>query len=200
LSYEILNYVTIFEMQLFWKPEATCIYILTSVLWAVTPCKLAGDYLLVITDHLTVNNLPWNRIISSFDLVEQLCRTRVIEWELAIQHGKQHHTQGPHVRRFAWNSVPRSLHANIQTSMITKSSISRDIMPYSTPKVNLRFGGTRCLHIQGWRISWARNLRESRWLAEPNPTPSHVYMSSQIPQSKMNTSHPKHIFLCFSCL
>jgi hypothetical protein len=33
-------------------------------------------------------------------------------------------------------------------------------------KVNKRFRGTYRLHLQVWRISWARNQRESRWQAE----------------------------------
>jgi hypothetical protein len=187
-------------MQLLWNPGATCIYTLTSVLWVVTPCKLAGDYLLLSSQPtLQKNNLPWNRIISSFDLAEQLRRTRVIEWELAIQHSEQHHTKGPHVRWFAWNSVPYSLHGNIQTSMFTKSSIFRDLMPYSPLKVNRHFRGTQCLHIHGWRISWARYQHESRWLAEPNPTPLCLQVIP-IPQSNTNTSNPKLVFLCLSCL
>jgi hypothetical protein len=137
-------------MQLLWKTRATCIYTLTSVLWVVTPRKLSDYYLLLSSQPiLQKNNLPWNRIISSSDLVEQLRRTWVIEWELAIQHSEQHHTQGPHVRWFAWNSMPCSLHANIRTSMFKNSSMFRDIMPYSPLRVNQCLGGTQCLTSSG---------------------------------------------------
>jgi hypothetical protein len=47
-----------------------------------------------------------------------------------------------------------------------KSSIFWDITPYSPVKVNIRFGGTGRLHLQGRRISQTRNWRESRWQAE----------------------------------
>jgi hypothetical protein len=46
-----------------------------------------------------------------------------------------------------------------------KSTIVWDIMPYSPLKINRRFGGTSRLHLQGRRISRARNQRESRWKA-----------------------------------
>jgi hypothetical protein len=41
-----------------------------------------------------------------------------------------------------------------------------DIAPCSPLKVNRRFGGTCRLHLQGRRISRARNQREIRWQAE----------------------------------
>jgi hypothetical protein len=41
-----------------------------------------------------------------------------------------------------------------------------DVKPYSLLKVNRRFGGTFYLHLQGRRISRARNKRENRWQAE----------------------------------
>jgi hypothetical protein len=48
-----------------------------------------------------------------------------------------------------------------------KTTIFWDITPYSPLKVNRRFGGIYRLHLQGRRISQARNQRESRWKAEP---------------------------------
>jgi hypothetical protein len=47
-----------------------------------------------------------------------------------------------------------------------KSTIIRDITPCSPLKANRRFGGTYRFHLQGQRISRARNQRESRWQAE----------------------------------
>jgi hypothetical protein len=38
-----------------------------------------------------------------------------------------------------------------------KSFVFLDRMPFSPAKVNLRFGGTRRLHIQGRRVSQVRN-------------------------------------------
>jgi hypothetical protein len=46
-----------------------------------------------------------------------------------------------------------------------KSSIFWNIMLCSPLKVNQRFGGTYRLHLQGQRMSQARNQRESRWQA-----------------------------------
>jgi hypothetical protein len=123
-------------MQLLWKTSAICIHTLTSVLWVVTPCKLSDDYLLLSSQPiLQKNNLPWNRIISSSDLVKQLCRTRVIERELAIQHSEQHHTQSPHVWWFAWNSMPCSLHVqryNAIQSTDSRPTFWRNTMPPSS--------------------------------------------------------------------
>jgi hypothetical protein len=50
------------------------------------------------------------------------------------------------------------------TAVVMKSSarIFWDITPYSPMKVNQRFGRTRRLHLQGRRISQARNQLESR--------------------------------------
>jgi hypothetical protein len=46
-----------------------------------------------------------------------------------------------------------------------KSCIFWDITPCNPLKVNRRFGGTCRLHLQGRRISQARNQSESRWQA-----------------------------------
>jgi hypothetical protein len=49
------------------------------------------------------------------------------------------------------------------TANFIKSSAFWDITPYSSLKVNRRFGGTYRLHLEGRRI---RNQRENRWQAE----------------------------------
>jgi hypothetical protein len=48
------------------------------------------------------------------------------------------------------------------TAVVMKSSIFWDITPCSPLKVNRRFGWTCHLHLQGRRISQARNQREAR--------------------------------------
>jgi hypothetical protein len=53
----------------------------------------------------------------------------------------------------------------LQTSML-KSSVFWDTTPCSPLKLNRRFGGICCLHLQGRRISPARNQHESTWQAE----------------------------------
>lgn len=40
-------------------------------------------------------------VLGSLDLAEELLRDAVVEGELAIQHGEEHHAQGPHVARLA---------------------------------------------------------------------------------------------------
>jgi hypothetical protein len=50
-----------------------------------------------------------------------------------------------------------------------KSIIFWDIMPCSSMSVNRRFRGTYRLHLQGRKISWARNQHERRWQV---PTPN----------------------------
>jgi hypothetical protein len=47
-----------------------------------------------------------------------------------------------------------------------KSTIFWDITPCSPSNVNRLSGGAYRLHFQGWRISRARNQRESKWQAE----------------------------------
>jgi hypothetical protein len=54
----------------------------------------------------------------------------------------------------------------ILTAVVMKSSIFWDITPCSPLKVNWRFGGTCRLHLQGQRISKARNKRERWWQAK----------------------------------
>jgi hypothetical protein len=44
-----------------------------------------------------------------------------------------------------------------------KSTISWDITPCSPLSVNRRFGGTNRLHLEGQKITSARNQRASRW-------------------------------------
>jgi hypothetical protein len=48
----------------------------------------------------------------------------------------------------------------ISTTKYFKSAVFWDITPWSPLKVNRRFGGTYCLHLQGRRISEASNQRE----------------------------------------
>jgi hypothetical protein len=52
----------------------------------------------------------------------------------------------------------------VLTALVIKSCIFWDITPCSPLKVNLRFGVTCRLHLQGQRISRARNQCESRAL------------------------------------
>jgi hypothetical protein len=47
------------------------------------------------------------------------------------------------------------------TTLVTKSSVFWDITPCSPLKINRRFGRTCHLHLQGRRISQARNQHES---------------------------------------
>jgi hypothetical protein len=55
----------------------------------------------------------------------------------------------------------------VLTAVVMKSSIFWDITPCSPLKVNRSFGGTCRFHLQGRKISLARNQRESRWQADP---------------------------------
>jgi hypothetical protein len=57
----------------------------------------------------------------------------------------------------------------ILTAVVMKSTIFWDITPCSPLEVNRRFGGTYRFHLQGRRISGARNQPESRWQAELVP-------------------------------
>jgi hypothetical protein len=50
----------------------------------------------------------------------------------------------------------------VLTAVVIKSTIFWDTTPCSLLKVNGRFGGTYRLQLQGQRICWARNQRESR--------------------------------------
>jgi hypothetical protein len=53
------------------------------------------------------------------------------------------------------------LGCKVLTAVVMKSSVFWDITPFSPLKVNRRFGGTRRLHVQGRRISQARNQRKA---------------------------------------
>jgi hypothetical protein len=50
----------------------------------------------------------------------------------------------------------------VLTAVVMKSTIFWNITPCSPLRVNRRFGGTHRLHLQGRKISQARNQRESR--------------------------------------
>jgi hypothetical protein len=45
----------------------------------------------------------------------------------------------------------------VLTAVVLKSTIFWDVMSCSPLRVNWRFGGTYHLHLQGRKISWARN-------------------------------------------
>lgn len=40
-------------------------------------------------------------VLSGLDLAEELLWDAVVEGELAVEHGEEHHTQGPHVTRLS---------------------------------------------------------------------------------------------------
>jgi hypothetical protein len=52
----------------------------------------------------------------------------------------------------------------VLTAVVMKSTAFWDITQCSLLKVNRRFGGTYCLHLQGRKLSWARKQHDSRWL------------------------------------
>jgi hypothetical protein len=56
----------------------------------------------------------------------------------------------------------------VLTAVVMKCTVFWDITPGSPMKANRRFGGIYRLHLQGRRISRARNQRECRWQAEPS--------------------------------
>jgi hypothetical protein len=72
----------------------------------------------------------------------------------------------PPVHLYAWNNSRTGF--EVLTAVVMKSTIFWDITPCSPLKVNRRLGGTYRLHLQGRKISRARNQRESRWQAEVN--------------------------------
>jgi hypothetical protein len=69
------------------------------------------------------------------------------------------------VDRFSEDSC--SLGSDPQFLSLLKSYIFWDITPCSALKVNLCFGGTYRLHLQGQRISKTTNWREIMWQVEP---------------------------------
>jgi hypothetical protein len=58
-------------------------------------------------------------------------------------------------------SNARLVRFEVLTAVVMKSIIFWDIMSCSPLKVNLRFGGTCHLHLQGWRVCQARNRHET---------------------------------------
>jgi hypothetical protein len=60
-----------------------------------------------------------------------------------------------------------------------KSTIYWDITPCSLLNVNRRFGGTNRLHLQGGKISRARNQRESRWQVEQSASGTFGFYRNQ---------------------
>jgi ferredoxin-thioredoxin reductase catalytic subunit len=96
--------------------------------------------------------------------------------------------------------------------VVMKSSIFWDITPCSLLKINRRFGGT-CLHLQGRRISHARNQRESRWqiscwflaslILRPRRWVQHVPPKRRLTFNVLHgvTSQKMHLFIlsCFPC-
>jgi hypothetical protein len=65
------------------------------------------------------------------------------------------------------NDIFKPTHASLLTSLIVpsncykKSSVIWDITPRSPLKIKHRFGGTCCLHLQGQKLSQARNQQEA---------------------------------------
>jgi hypothetical protein len=65
------------------------------------------------------------------------------------------------VSQASWKHCRTLCRIEVLTAVVMKSSISWDITPWSPLKVNLRFWGTRSLHLEGLRISQGRNQREA---------------------------------------
>lgn len=47
--------------------------------------------------HSVEEHSLWDGVLGSFNFAEELLRYAVIKGELAVQHGEQDDTQGPHV-------------------------------------------------------------------------------------------------------
>jgi hypothetical protein len=62
------------------------------------------------------------------------------------------------------NKIPH-VGFEVLTAVVMKSTVFWDIMPCSSLKVNWHFRGTYRLHLQGRRISFARNRCKRRWQA-----------------------------------
>jgi hypothetical protein len=65
------------------------------------------------------------------------------------------------VLRIMVRNLPFLVGFEVLTVVVMKSTIFWDTMPCSALKINGRFGGTYRLHLQGRRISPARNLQSS---------------------------------------
>jgi hypothetical protein len=66
-----------------------------------------------------------------------------------------------HNSRFASDECSAWPGHHLQSSGLLKSSVIWDITPCSLLKVSRRFRGTCCLHLQGQRITQARNHHEA---------------------------------------
>jgi hypothetical protein len=63
-------------------------------------------------------------------------------------------------------TIPIHVGSEVLTAVVMKSTIFWDITLCSPLSANLRFGGTYRPHLQGRKISRARNQREIRWQAK----------------------------------
>jgi hypothetical protein len=68
----------------------------------------------------------------------------------------------------------------MQHGLALTSTIFWDITPCIPLTSSRRFGGTYCLHLQGGRISPARNQHESRWQAEQRTTRRYIREDSTL--------------------
>jgi hypothetical protein len=75
-----------------------------------------------------------------------------------------------HARSRAFVNTIMHLGSEVLIAVVMKSYIFWDITPCRPLKVNWRFGGTCRLHLQGRRISRARNQSESSWQADMGAT------------------------------
>jgi hypothetical protein len=60
-----------------------------------------------------------------------------------------------------WTNGNKYLWCDVLTAVVMKSSALWYIMPCSPVKARHSFGGTCCIHLQGWRVSQARSLHET---------------------------------------
>jgi hypothetical protein len=111
-------------------------------------CRLSHEYLgsfngslLVPSPSLSTHLTPCSRA-----LIEELMVAQLLKNLSPLRNLKSNYRLG----------------FEIFAAVVMKSAVLRDITPCSPLKVNRRFGGTYRLHLQGRRISRARNQVASR--------------------------------------
>jgi hypothetical protein len=159
--------VTIFGRTLFcgskWKVAKLSIHKVKKLILHLYSAELHGPQIWSLFQNFSIHLFYINCVISIFASCKVFPKSCIFNflWKTSWVH----------------QYVLKVYGSNQKAFFSLKHSVLWDIMPSSPLKVNQRFGETYRLHLQGWRLSQARNHHEAG--SKQRPSPSQMLVNFQ---------------------
>lgn len=144
----------------------------------------------IITPFLSHYMITENSRKSFNYRTSQPMKSHVTSSRLSVRHSMDDHE----LASLAFHCISEDMNTNTLehlTAVTMKSSISQNVTPSSLVETHQHFGGTYCIHLQGWWVGQWSNQQE-----EPLPE----YMMSILDDSTLHGHHCGRLCLLVTCL